>query len=80
MQSFHETYSRTPVASHFAITGPRASLAFGSFCHDGWYRRNVCCEGRATLGINSLPATMVTVTRQAFPTPIPMLARPSRAP
>ena len=45
MRSFHATYSRTPVASHLALTGPRASLAFGSFSHDGWFRRNVCCEG-----------------------------------
>ena len=66
-RSFHATYSRTPVASHFAITGPSASLAFGSFSHDGWFRKNVCCEGRATLGITSLPATMVAVTASSVP-------------
>mmetsp|Transcript_41415 Transcript_41415/g.86542 ORF Transcript_41415/g.86542 Transcript_41415/m.86542 type:complete len:371 (+) Transcript_41415:2304-3416(+) len=77
MRSFHATYSRTPDASHLAITGPSARLASSSFSHEGWLRNTVCCDGAETRGMTSWPLVIERVTASSVPSSVAHASRAS---
>ena len=58
------------MASHFAITGPSASLASSSFSHDGWLRSAVCYDGAPMRGMTSCPRVIERVTASSVPSSV----------
>ena len=70
MRLLHTMNSRTPEASHLAMTGPSSRLASSSFSHEDWLRTSVCCEGTEMQGKISWPLVIERVTASSVPSSV----------